>query len=238
MNGETEFYAALAGWKEIKRLETEKRLYDALKALKLYVPVEMIGGRKRCITARKNGNEEYIPAFTSASEYMKLPIATREYALCSFDDLKHMILDDIRKIEGIAVNPHGNMVLFPLAAIKRLDSVMSGMFVQKTDGNIGGIQLNTPKSYPNGLVGAIQRFMVFRPEVSRVSLYEARRNKSDKAHWLFWVHFAGRKIDLFPELAQLIRRYMKPGAVFELVQGTGNMGTMDCAEQSVIYERL
>lgn len=100
---------------------------------------------------------------------MKLPIAPREYALCSFDDLKHMILDDIRKIEGIAVNPHGNTVLFPLAAIKRLDYVTSGMSVQKIDGNIGGLHLNTPKSYPNGLVGAIGKFMVARPEVSRGS---------------------------------------------------------------------
>ncbi|MDR1061396.1 MAG: enhanced serine sensitivity protein SseB C-terminal domain-containing protein [Clostridiales bacterium] len=360
--GEADFYAALAGYRDDSGLESERRLYGALKALKLYVPLEAAplplgtallraaplgaaAGRKRFVTARKNGNEEYVPAFTSLREYDKMPVLraagtgagsaagpsagantgadsgasngynagantgasagtstgigagadsgadaspsvdagastgassnaragagpnagitpsaganaasgpnagtsesasagrakyAAEYALLSFDTLKHMLLDDGRKIEGIVVNPHGQAALFPLEAIMRADSVTSGMSVQKTDGVMGEMYLGAPKSYPAGLAPALRKFLGGRPEVRRVSLYRAKRKMADRAHWLFLVFFAGRKIDLFPELAKLIQRFMKPGEVFELVQGTEGMVETQKAERSAIYEK-
>lgn len=233
---ESDFYEALTAWKENNSIETETCLYNALKALELYVPAETAGSRKRFVTAGKNGNEEYIPAFTSVSEYEKLPVDQREYVRCSFDLLRLTIMDDDRKIEGIAINPHGKVVLFPIEAIQRMDSVTSGMTLQKTRG-LNGIYLDEPQRYPSGLVVAIRKFLYGKPQVNRVNLYKAKRNAADKAHWLFLVHFAGDKIDLFPELANVIKRYMKPGEVFELVQGSGDMIHMDAAKKNVIYER-
>jgi hypothetical protein len=263
--GEADFYTALAGYRDDSGLESERRLYGALKALKLYVPLEAApliaaplraaplgaaAGRKRFVTARKNGDEEYVPAFTSLREYDKMPALrastgasagrakyAAEYALLPFDTLKHMLLDDGRKIEGIVVNPHGQAALFPLEAIMRADSVTSGMSVQKTDGVMGEMYLGAPKSYPAGLAQALRKFLGGRPEVRRVSLYRAKRKMADRAHWLFLVFFAGRKIDLFPELARLIQRFMKPGEVFELVQGTDSMTETQKAERSAIYEK-
>jgi hypothetical protein len=238
MNGETDFYTALADWKEKASIETETRLYRALKALTLYVALEKDGNRKRLATAKKNGNEEYIPAFTSTAEYEKAPFTGRERAQYSFDTLKLKIMDDGRKIEGIVLNPHGRTVLFPLEAIRRMDSVMIGMNLQKTSGIMGGVHLEAPLRYPGALTDAVRRFMAGKPEVSLVNLYRARRKMTDNAHWLFLVHFTGRKIDLFPALAQVIQPYMTPGEAFELVQGTAGMSGLDTAQRGIIYERL
>lgn len=233
---EKDLYFEMEKLKREPIYKNEMSFYETLKKLVLYVPVIPSGGKTKVATLKKNGKEEFYPAFGSLKSFQKWPFEIKEIRKLYFDDLKHIMLEDSRDIGGIVINPFGENILLENQQIEKIESATSGVSLKKTEGISGGIYLYPPKSIPKGLKVGMELFCQNKKEVKAIYLYQAKRNEKDNLHWMFAVKFDGTKIELFPKLAAVVQLYMNPSEVFELVKYTDDLKLPAGAVPAVLYE--
>jgi len=235
---EKDIYYELEKFKREPDYKNELSLYDALKKTAFYIPVVSAGRKIGIASLKKDGKEEFYPAFSSADEIKKWPFELKETRKLYFDDLKHVMLEDGRDIKGIVINPFGKAILLDNAQIERIETVTSGMSLKKTQGMRGAIRLYYPEYVPDGLESGLKFFFQSKKnEVQSVYLYQAKRNEGDSLHWMFIVKFNGTKIELFPKLAAVIQLYMNDGQVFELVKYSDELKFSMAIKPCIVYER-
>lgn len=234
---EKDIYYELEKFKREPVYKNELSLYDALKKTVFYIPVVSMGGKTSIASLKKDGKEEFYPAFSSVEEIRKWPFELKGIRKLYFDDLKHVMLEDVRDIKGIAINPFGKVILLGNAQIERIETVTSGMSLKKTQGMRGAIRLYYPEYVPDGLESGLRFFFQNKREVQSVYLYQAKRNEGDSLHWMFIVKFDGTKIELFPKLAAVIQLYMNDGQVFELVKYSDELKLSMAIKPCILYER-
>lgn len=234
---EKDLYFELERFKREPEYKNELSFYNTLKKIELYIPVMHAEGKTTVATLKKDGKEEFYPAFTSLEEFKKWPFELKEIRKLYFNDLTLIMMEDVRDIEGVVINPFGKAILLGNQHIERMETVTSGMSLKRTGGINDGIYLYTPKTVPNGLKSGLELFFQSKKDVQAVHLYQARRNEKDPLHWMFVVKFNGTKIELFPKLAAVIQLYMDDKEVFELVKQADELKLPAAVVPCVLYER-
>lgn len=234
---EDDLYFEMEKFKREPSYNNEWSFYNTLKQIELYSPVIYSSEKTMVATLKKDGNEEFYPAFSSLESLKKWPFELKEIRKLYFDDLKHIMLEDSRDIKGIVINPFGKAILLENNHIDRIESITSGMSLKKTAGINKGIFLYPPKSVPKGLKEGLEMFFQNKNEVRYVYLYQAKRNENDPLHWMLVVKFNGSKIDLFPKLAAVVQLYMNPNEVFELVQYFDELNLPMTIRPYILYEK-
>jgi hypothetical protein len=220
--------------------ENEIRLFREIKSAKFLLPCRAIGAGtdksiRPAILSTQN-NEAFLPAFTVTEELQKWPFPTERVLVLSFDDLKHIVLEDPQNLSGIVLNPFGKMLLLRKPEIAQIDATTEGLSVRRAD-HPAGLQLFRPAKYPPGLENGMNDFFRWKQEVSRVYLFLARGPEDPEPHWLFLIDFVGEKSVLFPEVAKAVRPYMKEGESFELMKATHEMLMPLAAKSKPIYTK-
>lgn len=237
MMQESELYKSLENFEKEKKFESEKIFYKQLKEVRFYSFAFKNNGKSTICTIKRDDDTEFYPAFTNYNELAKWPFEVKDIIRLSFDDLKHIILEDKRNIGGIVINPFGRSILFENHSIKRMDAVISGMYLKRTEGITKGMYLYYPQEVPQGLKNGINLYLSNnKRKVYGVYLYQAKRNITEPLHWLFLIEFDGDKLSLFPKFAKIVQIYMKPGDVFELVKYNGELQPGGMVRPYIIYK--
>lgn len=204
-------------------LEDELRFSRELKNAKLFVPCvakrkEEGEGYSMAVLSTQNG-EMFLPAFTSREELAKWPYEKGKIIMCSYEDIKHKVIDDPQKLSGVVINPFGKMLLLRLELIRQIDAKTEGMSIERVEHSKKLCLYQPKKDFP-GLAEEMKSFFSAYEKVYRVYLLLAQEPEDRKPHWLILVDFDRERVALFPAIARLIRPYMKPGDTFELMKAT------------------
>lgn len=203
--------------------ENELRFLTGLKNAKFLVPCRA-GSKGRgngyCMAVLATlDKENFLPAFSNPAELKKWPYENDRTAVCSYDTLKHLVLDDPQNFSGIAVNPFGKKLLLRREQIRQIDSKTEGMCIRKVE-HSRNLRLSKPGREPPGLADELKLLFNSKEEIYRAYLLLAREPKEVKPHWLFLIDFNGERTALFPIVARVVRPYMKPGGTFEIMKAT------------------
>lgn len=237
MMQEAELYRSLETFVREKKFEDEKKFYNNLKEIQLYSFVFKNNGKSFLCTVQKDDEKEFYPAFTNYNELAMWPSEISDIVKLSFDDLKHILLGDKRNIYGIVINPFGKSIQIESQNLKRMDSITTGMYLERTNGLTNGMYLYYPQEVPAGLKNGINLFLSNnKRKVYGVYLYQAKRNIYEPPHWLFLIEFDDDKISLFSRFAKIVKLYMKPGDVFELVKYSGELKSGGMVRPYIVYK--
>ena len=160
--------------------ENEDRFFAVLKRVKFLVPCGPQDGEVNkkfhlAVLTTQEG-EKFLPAFSEAAEFGKWPFAPERTEILSFDELKHIAVDDPQNLAGITLNPFGSAILLRQKQIAYIDSRTEGMSVQRAEHDTQ-MQLLQPKCIPPGLTDGLQVFFSRRAEVFRAYLLLAQEHK-------------------------------------------------------------
>ncbi len=222
-------------------LEEELRFFQEIKNAKLLIPCsgkneEAIKGYSIAVLSTQNG-EIFLPAFTNQEEFDKWPYENCGTIVCSYDDIKHKVIDNPQKLSGIVINPFGKMRLLRLDLIKQVDAKTEGMSVERIEHG-KNLRLFRPKQEFLGLAEKMKTFLKTHEEVYKVYLLLAQEPNDRKPHWFIIVDFDGERAALFPAIAHLVQPYMKPGDTFELIKATDGLLQKAALRYRPIYTKL
>ena len=195
--------------------ENTKQFYAELAAARFIVPT--LGGRLAVIAAEEFGGG-YLPAFTSLIEYEMGGTANGAATVAPYHMLKHLVVDDL-SLGGIVINPFGSQLILHRAQIEEIDRMTSGMSARRI-GNPRKLRVKKATDCPGKLADAVCGFMKSRPEVYRAYIASAVRDGDKAPHMMFAVDFDGRETQLFPDMAKVIKRFMRGDAEFEIIKAT------------------
>lgn len=220
--------------------ENERRFFSEIKSARFLVPCAAKAGQPDnklypAVLSTQEG-EKFLPAFSELAELEKWPFRKGRVCVFSFDDLKHTMLGNPQNLAGIAINPFGKMLLLRQSQIAKIDAATQGMSVQRVKHD-GGLRFLRPQAFPPGLIGAMRAFFRQKREVNRVYLFLAQGPGEPAPHWLFLIDFDGTETGLFPQVAEAVRPYMKPGDSFELIKATVRLLQIAAAKFEPIYRR-
>ncbi|HWQ40465.1 MAG TPA: enhanced serine sensitivity protein SseB C-terminal domain-containing protein [Desulfosporosinus sp.] len=221
--------------------ENERRFFSELKNARFLVPCVLKSGQPAdkaypAVLSTQEG-EKFLPAFSELAEFEKWPFSRTNVSVFSFDDLKHIILEDQQKqnLAGIAINPFGQTLPLRHSQIAHVDTVMQGMSAQRVNHD-AGLRLLRPKGLPSGLKEGLKALFRQRREVYGVYLLLAQGAKESNPHWLFLIDFDGTEASLFPKVAEAVQSYLKQGNTFELMKATPRLLQNAVAEGEPIYQ--
>ncbi len=240
-SGSVNLPPAVKNTQNVPALEDGLRFLRELKNARLFILCnikrkEEVKGYSLAVLCTQNG-EMFLPAFTSREELAKWPYEKSETAICSYDDLKHKVIDDPQKLSGIVINPFGKMLLLRLELIRQIDVKTEGMSFKRVEHG-RNLRLYRPKQVSPGLAEEMKKFLKTHENVYKVYLLLAREPEDRKPHWLVLLDFDGEEAALFPTVARLIQPYMKPGDAFELMKATYDLLQYAASLSGPIYSKL
>lgn len=237
-------------WAEsLKRLQqeptpdNERRFFSEIKDARFLVPCVLKSGQpaNKAYPAVLNTpeGEKFLPAFSELVEFEKWPFDRLNISMTefSFDDLKHLMLEDRQKqnLVGITINPFGQTLLLRQSQIERIDTAMQGMSAQRVNHD-GGLRLLSPKELPSGLKDGLKALFRQKTEVNRAYLLLAQGPGEPVPHWLLLIDFVGTEAGLFPQVAKVVQPYMKKGKTFELMKATPRLLQSAAKKGELVYE--
>ncbi len=108
------------------------------------------------------------------------------------------------------------------------------MSVNPTAG--GKVRLSLPKHLPNGLKEALVGHFEKNINIEKAWLLYLEHIGLQKPHLTLILQFHGTKMEVFPNIAEIIKNYMKAGESFELVKKDNAMDEESIAP-ALIFER-
>ena len=185
-------------------------------------------GRVNILNSKQK--EALLPAFTSREELEKWPFERAPVAEISFVELEKLMRSNAR-LDGVVINPFGR------ALFLRRDQLADIEHTLRQATPRSQIKVKATLDYPIGLPMAVRELMEQHPEVYRVWLLAARSEHDTTDRKLFVVDLDGSPKELFGQLAQAVRLYMRQGEGFEMVKA--DIGLLRAAEQAgrPIYEK-
>lgn len=220
--------------------ESKLRFFAAIKNARFLVPCTLkcteAGERIYPATLNTPDGEKFLPAFSDRAELEKWPLEQGRVSIYSFDDLKHTMLTDPQNLTGIVINPFGKAMMLRPSQIEQIDRATLGMSVRRV-WHEKGLRLLHPESLPPGLAEGMRDFWRQRREVRRVYLMLAQEPEKHEPYWLFLIDFDGAESDLFPQVAQAVKGYMKRGFAFELLKAPPCLLAMAAAKGEPLFQR-
>ena len=212
------FWTALETLKESSTKENELEFFNILSSSVFFVPVikQKLGKDINISMLSDSKGKLYVPAFLT-KETDTGNFRHGDFITMTYKSLKHLMVDNPSGINGVAVHPFSENFIINHELIWAVDQKMEGMAVKKMQ-HSGKMKLWNPKALSELLTDDLQTFFKKHSEVSKVWILMAQGETEKQPHWLFLIDFLGKRTDLFPKLAEVIKPHMQSGMCFELMQ--------------------
>jgi len=181
-----------------------------------------------------NANDAFFLAFTDWDELGKWSTAKEETLICTYDDLKTMVLNDPDRIKGFVINPFGQNVVITPELINYIAQRTSQIVIEKDT----PILLGQPAEYPQEMVNALKVF--FReeqPEVESAYLFLAHKEGDEKPNLLLIIDFKGEQATVFPRIAAVANSYLAEDEYIDLLAFDCDFGRDATKEATPFYRR-
>ncbi len=220
-----------------KSLECEDKFFRKLTETTFWIPgaAEEQGENSKSFVVLITGDgRKFVPAFLD--KQAKLGRFTEEQLIyMPYSSLKYSIIDSPQEISGIVLNPFEENIILDRKIMEIIDSRTMGMTLRRED-HSGRVKLRKPNSVPEGLEQELKQFFKNTIEVESAWILKAKREEETDEHWMILIDFYGEKIKLFPQVAEMVKPYMKPGESFELIQKMPDFNAKEI-ESARIYIR-
>ncbi|QIB68995.1 enhanced serine sensitivity protein SseB [Aminipila butyrica] len=214
----------------------EDQFFKKLVETELWVPgtPEEIDKNKKGFALLLTGEgRKFVPAFLDREANIGR-FQREDLVPMTYDKLKYLIIDSTEKISGVVLNPFAENILLDRVVMELVDARTMGMTLKREEFK-GKVMLRTPEALPTGLKPALEHFFSEHLQVEAAWLIKAQREGEDEDYWLLLIDFHGEKVQLFPQVAEIVKPYMAPGQRFELVQKSPGFSAEDM-KQAQIYE--
>lgn len=212
-----EFLKAVKTMLEEKTAKAEGKLFEAIYKLELLVPLNVMeNGQANFHTLTNAKGENFIPAFLSEDsnigEFPKEILRTIGYT-----KLKYFVIDEPDLFAGIVINPFEENFIFDKKLIELVDSAMMGMSLQRSEYK-GKVSIFKPDKLNLKMIDELNTIFQESKDVARAWLFNSLQEGENIPHITVLVDFIGSKIELFPKLADVMKKYLDNGQRFELIQ--------------------
>lgn len=219
--------------------QREIQLMSALKSTNYLIPCKSGkkgAGLEMAMLISPDG-ERFLPAYTHPKELTKWPFEQHQAILQSFDNIKYLILNDSRHFFGVIINPFGQKLILRQEHINQIDLCTEGMCVKQVKHSKNLRLLQPERSIPE-MVDQLKVFFSQHEEVYSVYLMMILEPEETEKKWLFLIDFHGEKIALFPEVIEVVRRYLSAGENFEVMKANYHMLNMASKTCIPIYQKV
>lgn len=221
-----------------KSLECESEFFKELNATILWVPnltEEQEENRKTFALLMTDDERKFAPAFLHKKSNLGR-FKEEQLVEIPYNKLKYLIIDAGAEISGIVIAPFEENIVLDRKLIEIIDAQTMGMSLRREE-HVGRIKLRKPENVPNGLIDALKKFFETSLKVESAWLIKAKTENESDEHWMLLIDFYGEKTELFPQVAEIMKPYMKQGEKFELVQKSKDFETKQI-EPAKIYTRI
>ena len=217
-----------------EKMQEKREFYRVLKGMKVWIPCQKRDDQITLQLLVNGQGDQVIPAF--CSKRSPKGNFTEECLLeIAFSMLRNVLIEMPEDIKGIAIEPFDRNIVLDRAALAEYDSYTQGMTVEQHHHQQGTIYRGAGE-LPSGLQQAIRRFLRDRIGVNAAWALLAQNENERIPHLTFALDYFGSKFDLFPQLAEVIKPFMRPGQSFELIDRNAQMAPA-LTEEACIYRR-
>lgn len=206
--------AAVEQLKEDNSRENKVKIFAVLKTA--YFLTFTQGPGRFAIINDKQGSS-FAVLFTNRAELEKWPFPRHEIAEVPYETARRLVLGNAR-LEGLVINPFGKAMFLRRPQLSDIEATM-----QSAQTGPRSLQLKPTRDYPLGLPAVVTEIMEQHPEVYRVWLVAAHEKNEYLDHKLFVVDLDGKPRELFMELSQAIRPYMRAEERVEMMKADINL---------------
>ncbi|HOL10790.1 MAG TPA: enhanced serine sensitivity protein SseB C-terminal domain-containing protein [Bacillota bacterium] len=190
--------------------------------------------KKRKQLIENAANDAFLLAFTDWDELVKWSTEKEETLICTYDDLKTMVLNDPDQIKGFVINPFGQNVVITPELIHYIAQRTSEIVIEKDT----QILLGQPAEYPQEMVNALSVFFrEEKPEVESAYLFLAHKEGDEKPNLLLIIDFKGEQSSVFPQIAAVANRYLAEDEYIDLVAFDCDFGRDATKDATPFYRR-
>ncbi|WP_164914341.1 enhanced serine sensitivity protein SseB C-terminal domain-containing protein [Aminipila luticellarii] len=214
----------------------EDQFFKELVKTELWIPrvPQAVDGNKKGFALLLTGEgRKFVPAFLDKEANIGR-FQRENLVSMTYENLKYLIIDSPEKINGVALNPFDENILLDREVMELIDARTMGMTLKREEFQ-GKIMLRTPEVLPTGLKAALNCFFTEHRQIEAAWMIKAQREGESEDYWLLLMDFHGEKTKVFPQVAEVVKPYMKSGERFELVQKSSNFSTENM-KQTQIYE--
>lgn len=167
-------------------------------------------------------NGRMIPVFSCYAAFEKSPLPKGRAVIMPFSRINAIVQKSSGQIAGIVINPHGKSLIFKQNP--------------KTENPDGAqtpqeIKFMKPGSVPKTLTAALCGFFAAFGNVYKAYLLWAQKDGDLAPHLFLVVDFDGKREEFFPQVAQVIKPYLKSGDGVEMAKA--NLKLLSAAEKLV-----
>lgn len=206
--------AAVEQLKDDNSRENKVKVFAVLKTA--YFLTFTQGVDRFAIISDKKGSS-FAALFTNRAELEKWPFPRHEIIEVPFETARRLVLRNAR-LDGLVINPFGKAMFLRRPQLTDIEATM-----QTARTGPRSLQLKATRDYPMGLPAVVREIMEQHPEVYRVWLVAAHEKDEYLDHKLFVVDLDGKPRDLFMELSQAIRPYMRAEERVEMMKADINL---------------
>jgi len=192
-------------------MERKKEVFSDLKGSAFLIPYNKTQTDIRLLNIPAKG--EFLPAFTSYSEFMKSPLDHEKVVVLPFIKLESILADAPETVAGIVLNPHGKSLL-----IQRKQALSESKFSLEKQNYSGGLKLSKPNYIPEPVLAALSGFFNASDNVYRAWLLLSQGKEEIAPHLLLLIDFDGDREAFFTKIAKSVRPFFRKGDRFEMMK--------------------
>ena len=217
--------------------ETQEKttFYRSLMRRRVYIPCQK----------QEDGNLNLELLVSRTGEKMLPAFFCRESQIGSFDaqslvefafpTLRNIFIELPKEISGIVIEPFTENIILDRGALAAYDSATQGMTVQKRE-HSRNTTYRKVDILPSGLKNTFESSLSEQIGVNAVWALLAQDENEKIPHLTFVIDYFGSKFDLFPQLAEVLKPFMRPGQSFELIDREPRMKPF-LNDETCVYRR-
>nr|WP_315020840.1 enhanced serine sensitivity protein SseB C-terminal domain-containing protein [uncultured Aminipila sp.] len=221
-----------------KTQECESEFFKKLNESVLWIPdaaEDQEEGPKNFALLMTGDGRKFVPAFLHKKSNLGR-FRQEQLVEMPYSKLKYLIIDSMAEINGIVIAPFEENIVLDRKIMEIIDAQTMGMTLRREQ-HVGKIKLRKPETVPYGLEDTLMKFFKKNIEVESAWLLRAMSENEINEHWMLLIDFYGEKKHLFPLVADIMKPYMKPGEMFELIQKSPDFITNEI-EPARIFARI
>ena len=153
----------------------------------------------------------------------------------AFPTLRNIFIELPKEISGIVIEPFTENIILDRCALAAYDSATQGMTVQKRE-HSRNTTYRKVDILPSGLKNTLESSLSEQIGVNAVWALLAQDENEKIPHLTFVLDYFGSKFDLFPQLAEVLKPFMRPGQSFELIDREPRMKPF-LNDETCVYRR-
>lgn len=217
------------------KTQEKMNFYRSLAGRRVYIPCKRQEDGNITLELLINGQgEKMIPAFFS-KESQTGNLDKRSLTEFMFPTLRNILIELSEEICGIVIEPFEGNIILDRNALAEYDSATQGMTVKKHD-HLQNTTYRKVDILPGGLISAVEKFLRGQIGVNAVWVLLAQNDNEKLPHLTFAIDYFGNKFDLFPQLAEVLKPFMRQGQSFELIDRSPQMKPI-LTDDTCIYRR-